>query len=55
MIQKINNELKQLNLKLKNSNNQEIFKIEKRINVLSDVLIILKRQLKEKNQGLQNK
>jgi hypothetical protein len=55
MIQKINNELKQLNLKLKNSNNQEISKIEKRINVLSDVLIILKRQLKEKNQGLQNK
>ena len=55
MIQKINNELKQLNLKLKNSNDQEISKIEKRINVLSDVLIILKRQLKEKNQGLQNK
>ena len=55
MIQKINNELKQLNLKLKNSNDQEISKIEKRINVLSDVLIILKSQLKEKNQGLQNK
>jgi hypothetical protein len=54
MIKKIKSEIASLESELKNADNiSKMQKIEKRLQILYEVLVILKSQIAEKNLGLQ--